>query len=234
MILVEIKGLQKTTLIDFPGKIACIVFLPNCNFNCGFCFNRQLVKAPEELETVSEKGFFDFLEKRKKWLDGVVITGGEPTLQSDLQDFIRKIRALGFLVKLDTNGSNPSVLEKLLKEKLVDFVAMDIKSSLQNYEKATNCKVDLNRISKSAELIMKAAPDYEFRCTVLPKFFSKEDALAVGEWLKGAKKFVLQQFREQADLIDARFKKENKYSEAELKELAALLEKFFEKVEVRA
>ncbi len=230
----EIKGLQKTTLIDYPDKVACIVFLPHCNFNCGYCFNRQLVKEPEKLPTISEEEFFDFLEKRKKWLDAVVVSGGEPTLQKELPEFIRKIKQKGFLVKLDTNGSNPEMLEQLLKEKLLDFVAMDIKTSLANYEKATNCKIDLEKIRKSAELIMRLAPDYEFRSTILPRYFSKEDARKIGEWLDGANKIALQQFRAEADLIDAEFKKEKKYSEKEIKEIATILEKFFKKVEVRA
>ncbi len=230
----EIKGLQKTTLIDYPEKLACIVFLPGCNFNCGFCFNRQLVKEPEKLKSIPEKEFFGFLESRKNWLEAAVITGGEPTLQSDLPVFVRKIKSLGFLVKLDTNGSNPELLGQLLEEKLLDFVAMDIKTSPQNYEKAAGCKVDLQKIKKSASLIMKLAPDYEFRCTVLPRFFSEEDALAISKWLHGAKKIVLQQFRGEADLIDARFAKEKKYSTAELKELAKLLEKSFKRIEIRS
>lgn len=234
MTIVEIKGVQKNTLIDYPDKLACIVFFPNCNFNCGFCFNRALVKAPESLSTIPEEEFFGFLNSRKKWLEGVVVTGGEPTLQKELPEFLKKIKAQGFLVKLDTNGSNPEMLEQLLKEKLVDFVAMDIKSSPANYEKATGCKVDLEKIKKSASLIMELAPDYEFRSTVLPMHYSKQDAETIGQWLNGAKKIVLQQFREQADIIDPEIKKEKKYSTAELKELAVLLEKFFKKVELRA
>jgi pyruvate formate lyase activating enzyme len=229
----QIKGLQKTTLIDYPGKMASIVFLPNCNFNCGFCFNKALVKESQNIPNISEKEFFDFLENRKKWIDGVVITGGEPTLQKDLPEFIKKIKALGLLVKLDTNGSNPTMLEKLLEEKLVDFVAMDIKTSTENYEKAAGSKVDLKKIKKSAELIMQKALDYEFRTTTLPKFFSKQDAEKIGLWLNGAKMIALQQFKDEADLIDETLRKEKKYSDTELKELATILEKYFKKVEIR-
>jgi len=226
--------MQKTTLIDYPEKMACIVFLPRCNFNCGYCFNRQLVKEPEQLPTISEEEFFGFLEKRKGWLDAVVITGGEPTLQKDLPAFVKKIKQKGFLVKLDTNGSNPEMLARLLEEKLLDFVAMDIKTSPANYEKVANCKVDLEKIKKSASLIMQQAPDYEFRSTVLPRFYSKNDAIAIGEWLNGAKKIALQQFRPEADLIDKGMRAEKKYSDAELKELMAIMQRFFEKVELRA
>ncbi len=229
----DVKGTQWTSLIDFPDHVATVIFLPSCNFNCGFCYNVELVKSPEKLPSMDEQLLFTELERRKKIIEGVSITGGEPTLHSGLPEFISKIRELGLLIKLDTNGTNPKMLRELIEKKQLDFIAMDIKSSKERYEEAAGCKVDILAIEKSIELIKNSGIDYEFRSTAHPKIYSREDALRIGEWLKGAKKYVLQQFRPMKGTIDPEFEKTKPYSKLELEEMAESLKSFFDEVEVR-
>jgi len=234
----KIGGLQKLTLIDYPGKIAATVFLFGCNFKCPFCQNPELVD-PKRRTVLRNFGgqssvnnFFKFLDKRKDFLEGVCITGGEPTIRPDLIDFIKKIKNKGFLIKLDTNGSNPEILEKLIKENLLDFIAMDIKSSQNNYSKAAGVKVDLGKINKSIDLIKNSNIDYEFRTTVVPGLVGKKDIEEIGKWLKGTKNFALQQFQNKK-VLDKEFEKIQPYSEETLKEFKKMLEKNIKKVELR-
>lgn len=229
---IKIKGYLPTSLIDYPGKIASVIFLPRCNFRCPFCFNIDLVNDSKELKDIGTEEIFHHLKYRKKWLDGVVLTGGEPCLHPGLIEFIRKIKKLGFLIKLDTNGTNPAMLERLIKDKLIDYVAMDIKAPLEKYEKVTKSKVNLKDIQKSVDIIRNTGIDYEFRSTILPKLHSKEDILAIGKWLKGSKRYFLQQFRPEKTL-DKKLQKENPYSIEQLREFSEILKPFFEKVEVR-
>lgn len=230
----KIGGLQKTTLVDFPNKIAATVFLTGCNFKCGFCHNPELVDAKkiENQPEITEKEFFEFLDTRKGLIDGICITGGEPTINADLSEFIRKIKNKGFLIKLDTNGSNPEVLGKLLAEKLLDFIAMDIKTSLDKYEKAIGIKVDLENIKKSVEIIKNSKIDYEFRTTVVPGPVEESDIEKIGQWLKDAKKIALQQFRNQK-VLDEKFETLQPYPDETLKEFKKILEKYIERVELR-
>jgi pyruvate formate lyase activating enzyme len=190
------------------------------------------VLNPDKLPTTSEQDILDYLQKNKKWLDGVCITGGEPTLHTDLPEFIEKLKQLGFLIKLDTNGTNPEMLRELIDKKLVDYIAMDIKSSPEKYEQAAQAKVNMDAIKKSVEMIRASNVEYEFRATVVPKFFDAIDAKAVGEWLKGSKKFCLQQFRPEKTL-DKNFAKEKKYTHEQLHELADIMQQYFEVVEIR-
>lgn len=229
-----IGGLEKLTLIDYPGKVAATVFTLGCNFRCGWCHNPELVD-PEKIKKqpkISEKEFFGFLKSRKNLLDGVCLTGGEPLLQPDSVDFIRKIKGFGFLVKLDTNGSNPDKLEELFKSDTIDFTAMDIKSSLENYSKTVNVQVNLEKIKKSIDLIQKSKKDYEFRTTVVPGLVDKAEIKKIGEWLRGAKKFVLQQFRVDKTL-DSSWQKSKLYPDEELKEMEKIAQAYFDKVELR-
>lgn len=231
-----IGGLQKLTLVDYPGKVAATVFLIGCNFRCPFCHNPDLV-SPERANQVegriSETDFSRFLDSKKDLIEGVCITGGEPTIQPDLIEFIRKIRQKGFLVKLDTNGSNPEAIGKLVGEKLIDFIAMDIKSSLENYFKAAGIKVDSDKISKSVDLIKNSGIDYEFRTTVVPGIVEKEDIQKIAEWLNGSKKFALQQFQNKK-VLDKKLESVQPYPDETLKEFQKILEKYIEKVELRA
>lgn len=229
-----IGGLEKSTLIDYPGKVAATVFMVGCNFRCAFCHNPELVD-PEKIKEqpqLTEEAFFKFLKSRKGLLEGVCITGGEPTIQSDLIDFISKIKRDGFLVKLDTNGSQPKVLIKLLKEKLLDFVAMDIKSSKDKYLEAVNKEIDLGDISKSVDLIRSSSLDYEFRTTVIPDLINDQEIKKIGEWLKGSKLFVLQQFRSNKTL-DQSYQGIRSYPDEKLKHMTDIARPYFDKVKIR-
>ncbi|MBR6675931.1 MAG: anaerobic ribonucleoside-triphosphate reductase activating protein [Clostridia bacterium] len=194
-----VNGLLKLTLLDFPGRCACTVFFCGCNFRCPFCHNATLVRG--EGESISEDEFFSFLNKREGILDGVCITGGEPTLQKGLRDFIKKIKDMGFAVKLDTNGARPDVLRDLLNEGLLDYVAMDIKSSPEGYSKAAGCKVDMEKIRESVTMIIDGSTDYEFRTTVATGAVTLSDMEGIGKLIKGAKKYFLQGFVDSGDLI---------------------------------
>lgn len=230
----QIGGLQKTTLIDYPDKVACTVFLIGCNFRCPFCYSSELV-LPEKIELhpkISEEEFFNFLEERKGLIDGVVICGGEPTINEDLPLFIKKIKEMGYGVKLDTNGSNPEMLKKLLDKKLVDYVAMDLKAPEEKYEEAVGIKTDIEKIQKSIDLLKKGSIDYEFRSTIVPSIHNKEDILKMAEWIKGSKKYYLQNFRPEKTL-DPELEKIKPYPEEFLAEIKKEISDFFEICQIR-
>ncbi len=196
-----INGFQKMTLLDFPGRVACTVFLGGCNFRCPFCHNAGLVLG-NITESYREEEILSYLEKRKGLLDGVCITGGEPTLRPDLADFIKKIKALGYPVKLDTNGSNPALLKALVKEKLVDYVAMDIKNSFTKYpETCGDPNLDLAPIKESIDFLLGGSVDYEFRTTVVKELHTPEDISSVSKEIRGAKRYFLQNFVDSGDLL---------------------------------
>lgn len=230
----RIGGLQKSTLIDYPGKVAATVFTLGCNYHCPFCQNPELVDAEKikQQPQIKTEAFFDFLKSRQGLLDGICITGGEPLIQQDIFDFIKRIKKQGFLVKLDTNGSQPAKLKKLFQKNLLDFVAMDIKSSQENYSKAVGAKVNLKNIQKSIDLIRQSGMDYEFRTTVAPGIIDKKEIEKIGQWLQGAKKFALQQFRTEKTL-DKFWQKVKPYSDEELKEMVKIAQPYFDKVELR-
>lgn len=190
--MVAIHSYQKTSLQDFPGKIAAIVFLAGCNFRCYYCHNPAAVNGKPN---VSETEFFSFLESRKGKLQGVVVTGGEPTIHPDLAEFISKIKQMGFLVKLDTNGAKPDFLENLLRQNLVDYVAMDVKAPLNEYKKIVFADVKASALKKSIRLVQNSGVDYEFRTTVHPSMTQK-DFDAIAETIKGSKRYFLQEFRD--------------------------------------
>jgi pyruvate formate lyase activating enzyme len=227
-----IKGLVKTTLIDYPGKVACTVFLAKCNFRCPYCQNPDLVAGYWELPTISEEEIFRHLKSRKKWLDGVCVSGGEPTLNSDLPEFLRKIKSMGFLIKLDTNGTNPEMLKKLLDEKLIDYAAMDIKAPLERYEEVVRARVDLEKIKQSVEIIRNSGVDYEFRTTVVPGLLNSGDIEKICSWLRGSKRYYLQQFRSDVTL-DASFRKVAPYKPEEMLKCYEVAKNNFEVCEVR-
>lgn len=197
----HIEAYQKLTLLDYPGRTAATIFTHGCNFRCPFCHNAGLVVRPSE-STIPEEELFDYLEKRKKLLDGVCITGGEPFLQKDIADFIRRVRGIGYLVKLDTNGSFPEKLEELIDEGIIDYVAMDIKNSREKYPLAAGAPQDIvARVERSVNILMKEKVDYEFRTTVTGNLHTVEDMKAIGEWIKGAKRYFLQSFKDSGDIV---------------------------------
>jgi pyruvate formate lyase activating enzyme len=229
-----IGGLQKLTLIDYPGKIACTVFTVGCNFRCPFCHNPELVDQVKYLsDLISDSEFFDFLKSRQSLLDGVCVTGGEPTLHKDLPEFFKKIKDLGFKIKLDTNGTNPEMLENLLKDKLIDYIAMDVKTNLKNYEKVVGTKVNLENIKKSVKIIMESGLDYEFRTTVVPGLHAEEDILALVGEISGAKKYYLQQFRPGEKVLSREFREIKSYQVEFLREMRDRIKEKFEICEVR-
>lgn len=196
-----IKGLQKTTLLDFPGKVACTVFTAGCNFRCPFCHNATLVISPDMSELIAEDEFFAFLKKRVGILDGVCITGGEPLLQRDVEEFIKKIRELGLAVKLDTNGAYPERLKAIINQGLVDYVAMDIKNSKEKYALTAGADVNIDKISKSINILMTSGVEYEFRTTVVRELHSHDDINSIGKWIAGAQRYFLQSFIDSGELI---------------------------------
>ena len=194
----RIGGLQKLTLLDFPGHVACTVFLQGCNFRCPFCHNSSLVLGTD---VISEDEIFRFLKTRQGLLDGVAITGGEPLLSTGLSDFLRKIKALGFKVKLDTNGSFPEKLRTLIDESLVDYVAMDIKNSPEKYAQTAGADGMLDAVKESVSVLMNGSLPYEFRTTVVDELHVPSDFEAIGKWLAGAQHYYLQSFVDSGDIL---------------------------------
>jgi len=242
-----IGGLEKLTLIDYPGKVAAIVFTSGCNFRCQFCYNPMLVWPSKEMESAkskntaghprsreqdnnpslySEDDLFHFLTNRAGKLDGVVITGGEPTLHQDLPEFIKKIKDLGYAVKLDTNGTNPAMIKKLLKSKLIDYIAMDLKAPENKYQLVTGTAVNFQKIKESVKIIRQCGLPYEFRTTILPVLLSAKDVNNMGKLLKGAAKWYLQKFKADTELVNPKFKAEKPYSDKEMDDLATIGKKY--------
>jgi len=190
----RIGGFKRFSLIDYPGKSCAVVFTQGCNFKCPYCHNPELVNPDIDHSLVPEEEVLTFLERRKGQLDGVVVTGGEPTLQPDLLDFLGKVKDMGFLVKVDTNGSRPETIERIIDGKLADYIAMDAKGPLDRYGDITNSKVDTGKIRKSLELIKNSGHPHEFRTTVVKSQLSDDDIMAIGRYVNGASSFVLQEF----------------------------------------
>jgi pyruvate formate lyase activating enzyme len=229
-----IGGLQKTTLIDFPGRIAATIFLCGCNFSCPWCYSSELV-LPEKIKNqpkISQKEFFEFLRSRKGLLEALVICGGEPTINKDLPEFIKKIKNSGFLVKLDTNGSNPQMIKKLIDNKLIDYVAMDIKGPKEKYNEFAGAKINIQKIQKSIDILKEGKVDYEFRSTIVPSLHTKEDVIKMASWISGAKKYCLQNFRSEKT-IEQKFEKIKPYSQEFLLEIQKAVSSFFETCQVR-
>ena len=196
-----IQGLQKLTLLDYPGRLAATVFLGGCNFRCPFCHNASLVLGRRE-ENISEDELFAFLEGRRGKLTGVCVTGGEPTLYKELPTFIKKIKDMGYSVKLDTNGTNPNMLIALVEDGLIDYVAMDIKNSKEKYPLTAGvADLDIAPIEKSVEYLLSGAVEYELRTTVVREYHTAADFEKIGEWIKGARAYFLQNFKDSGDLI---------------------------------
>lgn len=231
----KISGLQKTTLIDYPGKIACTIFLHGCNFRCGFCYNADLViDSPKEC--FLEKDVFSFLENRRNTLDAVCITGGEPLL-SLTEEFLKGIKDLGYLIKIDTNGSNPEKLKEFIEKGLVDYIAMDIKGARDDYALITGVDIDIEKIEESIKVISDFN-DYEFRTTVLREFHDFDKLRSICEWMnkltnKKLMRFFLQSFKNEGDFIDKKYEKYENTNEEFLNELKEIAKNYFKEVDVR-
>jgi len=227
----KIGGLQKTSLQDYPEEVSSIIWTIGCNFSCPFCYNKDLVNG--NIDEIAEDEIFSFLEKRRNLIDGLVISGGEPFLQKDLKEFCKKVKKIGYKIKIDTNGSYPYKLKELIDEKLVDYIAMDVKAPKKKYESLTNVKTDIKKIEKSIEIIKNSDVDYEFRTTIVPNLLAKEDIFDIAKWLEGAKKFFLQQFRIEPSLISPNLSKVTPYSKEELIKILEVIKPCFEICEVR-
>lgn len=226
----NIQGLQKLTLLDFPTHVACTIFTGGCQLDCQFCHNSELIKGPFEAGIDAEE-VLSFLKKRRGLLDGVAITGGEPMLQGDLETFIRAIKALGYKVKLDTNGGFPEKLRHFIDEGLVDYVAMDIKNTPEKYGETSGIEnLDIRPYIQSIELLLDGRVDYEFRTTVVKEYHTNEDIINIAKWLKGAKKYYLQSF---VDRDQVRNHSLSAYTEDELEDILKAAKVFLPCTEIR-
>lgn len=226
-----INGFQKLTILDYPGKVACIVFTPGCNFRCPFCHNASLVTHIDTETYIDVNEVMEYLKKRQGLLDGVVITGGEPLLQNGIEEFIAEIKALGYSVKLDTNGSFPEKLISIVEKGLVDYVAMDIKNSKEKYGETIGVDdFDISPIEKSVDFLLQNKVDYEFRTTVVDGFHTLNDIQDIVVWINGAHKYFLQNFVDSGDLIKPDLKP---VSVDLLKEMKKKVQEFIPSVEIR-
>ena len=237
-----IGGLEKLSLIDFPGEIATVVFTKSCNFRCHFCYNPMLVLAngegesenmEEDYSLISENDLLLFLSDRAGKISGVVITGGEPTLHNDLPEFIKKIRKMGLKVKLDTNGTNPEMIKKLIKENLLDYIAMDIKAPLDDYEKVVGLPIEKNEIIKSIKIIKSSKLPYEFRSTLVPGLHDKNDILKMSKELAGSKKWFLQKFKSDTDLVNDSFGGKASFTDKDMLEFLDIAQKNVPSCQIR-
>lgn len=227
----QICGLNKTTLLDYPEHLAATVFTGGCNFRCPFCQNGELVLHPQDYITTSAEEVLAFLQKRKGILTGVCITGGEPTLQPDLAAFLTDIKEIGYLIKLDTNGYRPDVIQNLYEKELIDYIAMDIKSSPAHYgQTAGIASIETNRIKESVDYIMHCGIDYEFRTTVVKELHTTEDFIEIGKWLTGCKRYFLQSYVDSDNVICRQF---HAYDKEELLHFVEILRKTIPETQLR-
>lgn len=228
----KISGLQKVTLLDYPGKIACTIFTCGCDFRCPFCHNSSLVTRADEAPILDEdEDILAFLRKRKKALDGVCITGGEPLIHADIRDFIIKIRELGFKIKLDTNGSFPAKLIELVEAGLIDYVAIDIKNSKEKYAQTIGLPTfDMSKIEKSVDFLMKGDIPYEFRTTLVREFHTLTDLEKIADWIGQSQAYFLQNFVDSGDLIQSGL---HGFTPEEMREFYKALKNKFKKIELR-
>ena len=229
----KVTGIQKLTLLDYPGVVACTVFTAGCNFRCPFCHNAMLV-LPEQIddECLTDDEVFGFLKTRRGVLDGVAVTGGEPLLHADMPEFLARVKELGYKIKLDTNGSNPELLSEIVKNKLVDRVAMDIKNAPEEYARTIGLKsFDIAPVERSKEMLLRGDIDYEFRTTVVKGIHTKESLIGAAKWIEGAKEYYLQQFKDSGNLIlpDGL----SAYDEKQMHTLADAVRDYVPTVEVR-
>lgn len=219
--IMQIKGFIDTSFSDWDGKVSSVVFLPKCNFRCPFCYNKNLVLQPEAMPTVAYEQIKRYLEANKKWIDGVVVTGGEPTNHEDLPDLCSELKRMGYNVKVDTNGTNPAMIDKLIEDKLVDYVAIDLKAPLteEEYSKASGVKAAgvLDRLKESIQILFGAKVDYEFRTTIVPTLHRVQDVKRICQAIKGCRKYALQTYKSGVETIDPGFQDLKPFSAVETK-----------------
>ncbi len=225
----RINGFLGVSLIDYPGKVCSIIYTSPCNFRCPYCHNKALVSADEEI--IEEEKMLADIGERKNFIDAVSITGGEPTIHKGLPDFMEKVKNMGLLVKLDTNGSSPETVEKIIKNNLVDYIAMDVKAGRNNYNRAAGAKVDFDGIAKTARIIMGAGKNYEFRTTVVPGIIDSRELEDIGNIINGAENFTIQQF-ENRETLDPSYNDIEPYAESELKNFKNIMLKYAKKVKI--
>lgn len=226
----NILGIEKSSFIDYPGNICTVIFTGGCNFKCSYCHNSSIVNNVGN--NIDEEEIITYLKKRKKFVDALCISGGEPTLQKDLYEFICRVKKEGFLVKLDTNGTNPNLLKKLINEKLIDYVAMDIKAPLAKYSSITQTSVSLENIKESINVLIQNKVDYEFRTTICKELLSIEDIEIIAKEIKGCKKYVLQNFRDGETVLGGQ-NKFTSYNIEELKEIEKAINLLLNKIVIR-
>ena len=229
-----IKGFNPSTMIDWEGHVACIIYMPGCNFRCPFCHSSRLALAPDSIENIPFENIRIHLQQQKRWIDGVVIQGGEPTICAWLPDMLRELKAMGLKVKLDTNGYEPEVLKQLIEGKLVDYIALDIKTALdpERYRQAAGVEVDIERVRRSIAIVKDLMPDYEFRTTIVPDMIQREDIIAIAKLIAPCRRYVIQQFAPE-DTLAGQWKGTEPYSAEVLAELAAAARQFVKEVRVR-
>lgn len=227
----KICGWNKTTLLDYPGKVAATIFLGGCNFRCPFCHNSSLILSPDTVPEISLEELLAFLKKRQGILDGVCITGGEPTLSPDLPVLLHHIKELGYMTKLDTNGTRPKIMKSLTEQGLVDMIAMDIKNSPEHYSLTAGLRhPGMNDIQESIDFLMEGTIDYEFRTTVVRELHTEEDFISIGKWLKGAKAYYLQAYKDSPQVLKPGC---SSYTRKELEYFRSLLQKDIPSTEIR-
>jgi len=227
----KIGGFQKTSLLDYPDRISAIVWTSGCNFRCPFCYNPALALGTGNV--FPEEEILSFLSKRRGLVEGVVVTGGEPLMQDDLPVFLQKIKSLGFLVKIDTNGSYPEKLKSLFDLNLVDYVAMDVKAPKGKYPHLIGASVDISQIQASIDLIMQHAPQYEFRTTFVPTLLTKEDIVSIAQWLQSADRYFLQQFKKMTPVLSKTLDHATPYTKEYFQETLAAIQPFFKQCSMR-
>lgn len=227
----KIGGFQEISLLDYPQKISSIIWTVGCNFHCPFCYNPQLVNETSEI--ILEEKILSFLKNRIGKIDALSISGGEPLIQKDINTFIEKVKKLGLLVKIDTNGAFPEKLKELIDDNLIDYIAMDVKAPSDKYSILSGVKVDLSKINKSIEIIKNSSLDYEFKTTIIPTFLDKNDIIKIAEWLKGAKKYCIQQFKTNIPLLSDDLMYLSAYKESYLKEIKNSVNDYFDECLIR-
>lgn len=227
----NIGGIQKTSLLDYPDIISAIIWTIGCNFRCPFCYNKDIVLG--NVQPINNEEVISFLKKRRGILEGLVITGGEPLMQNDIANFCEKIKKIDYLVKIDTNGMYPEKLKELIDKNLIDYVAMDIKAPRIKYEKLTNVKVNIKKIEESIKILQDSKLDYEFRTTFVPELLTKNDIIEIAKWLKGSKRYYLQQFKSNTPLVSAKFEDVLPYPTKELIDILKEIKSYFDICGVR-